>query len=180
MARQQPPDPTQTPQEQQRRPERRVNYGRMLGVGALVVVLGALLLMYAIKLWRKVIPRLAAPRQLPRVAYRAALDKLAEAGISREDGESREAFAKRLEDRAPTLAKMTAWHLAARLGDPRRPVDGRDEYSRAAWRDALRALAGELPRSTKRWRRVFGRPEPRVVPRRAMRAPHRGQRLHPV
>ena len=156
MARQQPPDPTQTPQEQQRRPERRVNYGRMLGVGALVVVLGALLLMYAIKLWRKVIPRFAAPRQLPRVAYRAALDKLAEAGISREEGESREAFAKRLEDRAPTLAKVTAWHLSARLGDPQRPVDGRDEYSRAAWRDALRALAGELPRSTKRWRRVLG------------------------
>lgn len=156
MARQQPPDPTQTAQEQPPQQRRRVNYGRMVGLGVLTAVLGALVLLYATKLWRRVIPRFAAPRQLPRVAYRAALDRLAEAGIAREEGESREAFATRLEARVPVLAKITAWHLSARLGDPRRPTDGREEFSREAWRQALGQLARELPHATKRWRRVLG------------------------
>lgn len=156
MARQQPPDPTQTPQEQQRRPQRRVNYGRMLGLGALALVAATLALLYAIKLWRRVIPRFAGSRQLPRVGYRRALDMLAEAGISREEGESREAFAKRVGERAPTLAKLTEWHLSARLGDPSRPIVDREEFSRPAWRDALRALSRELPKTTRRWRRALG------------------------
>lgn len=156
MARQQPPDPAQTPQEQQRRPQRRVNYGRMIGLAGLVLAAVALALMYAIKLWRKVIRRFASPRQLPRVAYREALDLLAEAGVSREEGESREAFATRLEARAPSFKRLTEWHLSARLGDPSRPMAGREEFSRAAWRDALRALRAELPKFTSRWRRALG------------------------
>jgi hypothetical protein len=156
MARQQPPDPTQTPQQEQQRPQRRVNYGRMIGFGALALVAGALLLLYAIKLWRRVIPALAAPRALPRVGYRKALDLLAEGGISREEGETREAFAARLAGRVPSLGKLTSMHLAARLGDPARPMDGREEFSRAAWRDALGALRRELPAATKRWRRALG------------------------
>lgn len=156
MARQQPPDPTQTPQEAQRRPQRRVNYGRAIGMGALALVVAALLVMYAIKLWRRVIPSLAAPRDLPRVGYRKALDLLAEAGLSREEGESREAFAARLAERIPTLGKLTSMHLSARLGDPSRPVEGREEFTRAAWKEGVAGVARELPGTTKRWRRVLG------------------------
>ncbi|MDB4930583.1 MAG: hypothetical protein JWM10_3067, partial [Myxococcaceae bacterium] len=153
MARQQPPVPDQ-PRPRDRPPQH--HYGRDFGYGLLALLGAALGAMYLVKLWRRARLTLSAARALPRVGYRRALDHLAEAGFVREYGEPRERFAARVERVAPTFAKLTALHLAARLGDPAKNVAGADALSRKQWRDGLKALRRELRAGTKRWRRVAG------------------------
>ncbi|MEZ4407617.1 MAG: transglutaminase-like domain-containing protein [Polyangiales bacterium] len=160
MARQQPPDP-ERPQEQpaQNRQARR-RYARDFGVGLLAALLGALAVMYLVKLWRRVIPAVAGARSLPRVAYRRALDQLAEAGLSREWGESRERFAERVKDVSPTFARMTALHVAAKLGDPAKDPASREEFDAGEWSRLAREVSREIPKGTKRWRRWLGLAHP--------------------
>jgi transglutaminase-like putative cysteine protease len=155
MARQQPPDPTRPP-EQQPRPRERRRYGRIAGYGFLSLLAAVVMVMYAVKLWRRVIPSFASARTLPRVGYRKALDLLAEAGLSREYGETRERFAERVKEKAPSFVALTELHLSARLGDPKANSATHKSFSQAAWRDALASLSRELPNGTKRWRRVLG------------------------
>lgn len=157
MARQQPPNPNTPPQQQMRpRPRERHNYGRAVGYGLLSVLLAALAVMYAVKLWRRVIPVFAGARTMPRVGYRKALDLLAEAGHSREFGETREHFAERVKDVAPSFVKATEMHLSARLADPSLDPASRDAFSLTAWRALMRDVSRELSKGTKRWRRVLG------------------------
>lgn len=77
---------------------------------------GLLLLAYGVKLYRRLAPRFVAPQQLYRIAYRTALDHLADAGWRRRYGESRERFARRAREVAPTFATLTDVHLARALG----------------------------------------------------------------
>jgi transglutaminase-like putative cysteine protease len=155
MARQQPPDPTRPPEEQ-RPPRVKRNYGRDIGYGALFILVGALLSLYLTKLWRRVAPLFASARVMPRVGYRKALDLLAEAGYSREYGETREHFAERVEAVSPTFKKLTELHLAARLGDPKIDPGTREAFSKVKWKALLGEAASEIARSTKLWRRVLG------------------------
>lgn len=83
---------------------------------ALAVAALVLLVLYGIKGWRRVIPHLASPGQVPRVAYRAALDRIAEAGFTRERDETRESFAERLRPFAPAMAPLTTQHLGSAFG----------------------------------------------------------------
>jgi transglutaminase-like putative cysteine protease len=117
----------------------------LLGLGLLAIVWG-----YAVKIWRRIAPALASRRSLPRVCYRAALDVLSERGVVRRYGESREAFALRVGDRAPSLAVLTARHAAAVWGG--RLPEGAGEEMRAA----VRALRSEMARSVPWWRRALG------------------------
>lgn len=152
MARQQPPVPNQPPSQQPLRPRPHHDYGRAVGYGLLAVIASVLAALYLVKLWRRVIPAFARPAALPRVTYRKALDLLAEAGLAREFGETRERFAARVGEVAPSFAKMTDAHLAAHFGDPQK----RETPTREAWRAMLRDVVRELPARTKTWRRVLG------------------------
>ncbi len=157
MARQQPPTPDEpTPRVQQPKPP----YGKYTGYGLLALLGLCLGVMYAVKLWRRVVPAFASVASLPRVAYRAALDRVAEIGFSREFGETRERFAERVAKAVPSFQKVTDMHLAAALGDKRRDKAGRDEYSRNAWREALSAMSNDIPTAAKWWRRALGRINP--------------------
>ena len=110
---------------------------------------------------RQLRPVFASRRELPRVGYRAALDRLVEAGLVRQAGESREAFARRVG--LPAFGAITELHLAARLGadDPERPA-----FDRKRWLAALRRLHQELPGRGRGWRRLLGGLDP-AVPWRA-------------
>ena len=89
----------------------------------LLEILAALLVIsYAIKLYRLLAPRFVRPRQLYRVAYRAALDRLAAVGFRRRFGESRERFADRSAAVSPVFGQLTEEHLKTALGS-RRPAD---------------------------------------------------------
>ena len=114
----------------------------------------ALLVLYAIKLWRRLAPRFAKGRAMTRVGYRLALDWLSEAGFSREYGETREAFARRVAAEAPAFAELTRMHVAAYWADPATPPEQRQELDVQRWRDTLAALARELRgvgKPTTRW-----------------------------
>ncbi len=143
-----------------KREGQRQNLGRMLGFGLLFTALGALFILYAIKMWRRVSPRMSRADRVPVTAYRKALDLLAEAGISREYGETREAFARRVATQLPSVETLTSMHQAARLGDPERPVDQRPELDVARWRENLIKLRSERSKAVTVWRRILGLLDP--------------------
>lgn len=111
---------------------------------AIALFAGTILFHYLTKAWRRMRLTLSSTRALPRVAYRTALDMLVESGFVREEGETREAFARRLSDRLPSFQKLTAMHVAAKFADPKRDIRGRPEYDRAAWIAAIVGLQREL------------------------------------
>lgn len=137
-------------------PEQLVTVARS-AAHALVVYGGAALLallcaLYAIKLWRRVVPLVAPQRARPRVVYRAELDRLAEAGLARRLGESREAFAGRLRAQVPSLTALTRAHLAAPFGGTLLPA--------AELHALARRVREELRSATPGWRRALGLLEP--------------------
>ncbi len=155
MAREQPPDP-----EDEVRPRAtRMPSARTIGMTLFwlfLLVLGAILLaLYATKLWRRLAPGFAGKVQLPRVAFRAALDRLAEVGASREFGETREQFAARVAALSPSFERATALAMAARLGAPA-AVEAREEHDPRRWKEISKAVRLELRRNTKWWRRIIG------------------------
>ncbi|PIE20049.1 MAG: hypothetical protein CSA66_01605 [Proteobacteria bacterium] len=85
----------------------------------LFIALGAVAALYLVKLARRLAPRLSRGRPSHhRWALRAALDRLADVGILRGRGETRERFAQRLAEQLPSLAPLTMAHLRAALGRP--------------------------------------------------------------
>ncbi|HWM84778.1 MAG TPA: transglutaminase-like domain-containing protein, partial [Kofleriaceae bacterium] len=119
------------------------------GMAAGALLAAALLALYGIKLWRRIAPGFARPGDLPRVGYRLALDLLAEAGRSRERGETRESFAGRVALEVPAFVRVTDLHLAARFAPPPAPSQSRDE-----WRQLLGGVRRELAASAPGWRRL--------------------------
>jgi transglutaminase-like putative cysteine protease len=107
-----------------------------------------LLLLYAVKLWRRASP-VFARGGLPRVIYRADLDRLAELALCRQFGETREAFARRIEGLSPSFVELTEQHLAARFARER-GIDPRQ------LRTLSRAVAQELRAGVSWWRRWLG------------------------
>lgn len=116
--------------------------GRLPTVGELVwlavlLLCGFALTGYLIKLWRRWSPQLIRRDHAARRAYRAALDRLADAGWIRLRGETREAFAVRVASASPAFVVLTHSHLAAHFGQRR--IDS-GQAARLA-RDVARDLA---------------------------------------
>lgn len=112
-----------------------------------------MLLAYAVKMYRlwAYVPR--SLDMLPRLGYRAVLDRLAEVGCRRRFGESREAFARRMKSICPSLEPLTDLHLAADLGSL---ADLDDERGRRLVRQSVREVSAEFSF----WRRLAGRLNP--------------------
>jgi hypothetical protein len=102
------------------------------------------------KLWRRCEPRFCNPARLPVASYRAALDSLADLGFYRDHGTSREAFARRVAERAPALIDLTDLHMRAALG-PAAPRVGREQYVALS-----AAVARQAGQGTQWWRRFLG------------------------
>ncbi len=115
---------------------------------AAAMLAAALAAAFAVKLARALAPAFADGDQQYRVSYRAALDRLAEVGLRRRFGESRERFAARAEATAPSFGALTRAHLASALGS-----------GRAAPSDIRRlaeATRGEIAARTPGWRVALG------------------------
>jgi transglutaminase-like putative cysteine protease len=108
---------------------------------------------FGVKLYRRWLPRVARARQLPRVGYRASLDRLCDVGLRRRFGESRERFAARVGATAPAFAALTALHLRAALGPQARP-------DAAALRRLEARVRGELRSRVPFYRRALGAANP--------------------
>lgn len=102
-----------------------------------------------IKLYRGLVPRFASARQLYRVGYRAALDRLAEVGVKRRFGESRERFAARSGRLSPAFIPLTHDHLRASLG-------GRLPAEPETFRQLIDQVGRDLRQQVPAWRRVLG------------------------
>jgi hypothetical protein len=119
---------------------------------SLGLVLAALvLLLYLIKLWRRLSPRLAPAHGFSRVAYRAELDRLSELGLSRGRGETREAFARRVRQQVPSLAPLTAVHVGVRFGSEQAKQKPKSELEAI-----VRQLRAEQRSAFGPWRRLLG------------------------
>jgi len=118
------------------------------GAWFLALLACVLVFLYSVKLWRRLAPSWAGAAALPRVVYRAELDRIGEVAIRREPGESRESFADRIRDRLPSFAPLTAAHIAHVFGghapDPHRL---RDEAA-----NVQRDIRGGFPP----WKRFLG------------------------
>jgi hypothetical protein len=110
---------------------------------------GLLLLLYAIKIWRRIAPRFASAKAMYRLAYRATLDRLADAGVLRDLGETREDFAARLKEKAPEFLEMTLNHLRCALG-------GSDRLDRSGWLGLASQVRQRLGNMASRLRRTLG------------------------
>ena len=108
----------------------------------------SLFFFYLVKVWRRLSPRFAAASALPRVVYRAELDRIGEVSVLRKRGESRESFAGRLRDRVPAFERLTRVHLASAFGLGQ--ADARSLREDAA------AVRREIRESFPRWRRIVG------------------------
>jgi len=156
MARQMPPDPVGTALTA----SSTLAFGREAARFALLALALTVALLYAIKIWRRLAPFVVRRRRLPIAGYRLALDHLAEIGLSRRFGETREAFARRAAPLAPSFAALTDLHLAAGLGDPARDEAAREELSRPRWREGLALVKREIRAGSKLWRRLLGALDP--------------------
>lgn len=99
-------------------PQPPFDFARLLRIVALVF-LGLVALAYLVKIYRFVVPHLAAEQHLYRVGYRSALDRLADLGVLRKRGECRELFAARVAGLAPSFVALTDQHLGGALGSRR-------------------------------------------------------------
>jgi hypothetical protein len=97
------------------------------GSWLLLLLACLVVLLYSAKAWRRLAPIWAGATAMPRVVYRAELDRIGEVAVRRAAGESRESFANRIRDRLPSFAPLTRTHVAAAYGghvsDPRRLRD---------------------------------------------------------
>jgi transglutaminase-like putative cysteine protease len=121
-------------------------------------LLALVALAYLTKLWRLAAPQVLGVSKAPRIAYRAALDRLSAVGLSRRGGESREGFAGRVAVLSPSFSPLTEVHLAAALGSPRFARGGLGAGpSEAAPLPGLASRVGrEVRKSLPWWRWVLG------------------------
>ena len=120
---------------------------RSIALTLLSLLAAALALAYAIKFARRL--QTSAGRE-GILAFRAALDRLADIGIRRRFGESRERFAQRLAPLAPSLKPLTAAHLQVALGG----AADRDAHAEVA--RLSRSVIREYKDNTRLWKRTLG------------------------
>ncbi len=118
------------------------------GTWLALLFVSLVLVLYSIKVWRRLSPRWASSAALPRVAYRAELDRIGEVELLRETGESRESFASRIRDLLPSFEALTRAHVSAAFGgEAPDPVEVREEAERVR-RDLRERFPG--------WKRFAG------------------------
>ncbi len=123
-------------------------------LAALAVAL--LLLLFCIKILRRLGHRWVPAQQQLRWAYRACLDSLSELNCRRAEGESHQAFAQRLQGELPSLTPLTQWQLRQRFADPITPQPTSSDQQKTALRQCLQALRQERRRRFAWWRRFVG------------------------
>lgn len=137
----------------------------------LMSALTALVMCYLIRIYRLRCAQWASPGAQYRLVYRAALDLLAAHGIRRRFGESREAFARRMDSLLPAFKTISDWHLAAAPGyafDASMAVAGGGQHvdihnnhpGKQQWAAQLLALQTQLVQTQPRWKKAVARVHP--------------------
>jgi protein-glutamine gamma-glutamyltransferase len=122
---------------------------RLIGWSVIYLSLAIVVILYGVKVFRRVIPVLGFSKSAPRLVYRADLDRLSEIYLQRRFGESREGFARRVEGIVPSFSELTRLHIRAAFGT------GRD-VAMADLRNVSSKIRQELRTAIPRWRRLVG------------------------
>ncbi len=123
---------------------------RALGAMLAPLVLLTLVAMYLMKIWRRLEPRFCSESRLPVSSYRAALDRLADLGLKRPFGASRENFAETIALRVPEFQQLTQIHLKHSFGA------GTEVRPRTAYLELTRAVSKKASAGVPWWRRLAG------------------------
>ncbi|MBW1754791.1 MAG: hypothetical protein JRJ80_01330 [Deltaproteobacteria bacterium] len=118
------------------------------GTWLLALLACVLAFLYLVKAWRRLAPTWAGAPALPRVVYRAELDRIGEVALRREPGESRESFANRIGDVLPSFAPLTTSHVAAAYG--------RHESDPRQLRDKAASVRRDIRNRFPLWKRFLG------------------------
>jgi protein-glutamine gamma-glutamyltransferase len=120
---------------------RRLLHQLVAALPSLAVTILALL--FFTKLYRRYVPFYCRPALLPRLAYRASLDCLADAGRLRGFGQTRESFARAIAPKCPSFLRLTEIHLDAALGKGNGGVEQKECLR--LYRGAMRQIARMIP-----------------------------------
>ncbi len=112
--------------------------------GLLALAGAAIALAYVVKVFRRLAPAFAGPATLHKASLRAATDALADVGLVRDYGESRERFARRMANLSPSLSELTMQHLRAALGAPIQAFGPEGDAAHARVRALHRQVKAEL------------------------------------
>jgi transglutaminase-like putative cysteine protease len=113
-------------------------------------ILAVLILLYLGKLWRRISVRVCRPASVSRVAFRAALDRLAEVSLVRRTAQTREQFCLELAPKVPSLRPLTEIHIEDAFGE-KPQVRPRTQYLQL-----LRNVSKEIWRTRPGWRVALG------------------------
>lgn len=136
-------------------PDRKPFPWHLLFYGLIALAGAAVVISYVVKFVRRVAPAMVSPASVHRAALRAVTDSLADAGIVRDFGETREHFARRVHNLAPSLTQLTMLHLRAALGAPRATHGAQIESESRDIRDLHGRVRRELRTSLKWHRRLL-------------------------
>ena len=123
---------------------------RTLLTALYIIVSAILILAYLIKFYRLWAPYPGNSGQQHRFVYRAVLDRLSAIGLHRHYGESREQFALRASQIAPTIKAMTDSHLACSLGVPTP-----NRSNRLQWHLFQSTITREISTNTTTWKKML-------------------------
>ena len=126
-----------------------LNAAMLMNILYLLITAG-LVLGYAIKIYRLLIPKLIASEDSYRLRFRAILDRLGSIGVYRQFGESRERFASRAYKIAPSLTEITDSHLAYALGD-----GNQANTSGKEWQEFETKIKQEIKYNTHKYRQIL-------------------------
>jgi transglutaminase-like putative cysteine protease len=142
---------------QGQRPDFLTRLGSMARLALAAVLVAWLLQLYVRKLWRRLAIYICPVRNLPRVGLRAALGFVADAGLLRDSGNTREQFAYALRPAIPGLEVLTGLHAQASLGAVS------PQHSRKEYLQLCHNVARQVRDTTPGWRRVLGWLNPATV-----------------
>ena len=116
-----------------------------------ILIIGLIIGSYMTKAYRIMIPSLIKGDKPHRLSYRAILDRLSAIGVHRQFGESRERFASRASDVAPSIIELTESHLSFALGDSHAA-----KSRHCDWQKLNKMIQQEIISNTKPRRRLIG------------------------
>lgn len=120
-------------------------------------VIGAgLLATYGLKIERRLAPSFEKEEEAKiNALYRAALDRVGEAGFLRRFGQGRLAFAQQHAAQLPHLLSLTKAHLSQTMGKKDKAT-ALERYDLSDLQKSYRELGSDLARCTPTWRRILG------------------------
>lgn len=131
---------------------------KALGWLLAIVAILAFIAAWVHKIYIHMMAHLSSGAKRADYVYKAALVSLAEIGIRRHYGETREEFASRWADKLPSLQKLTQWHVRCHLGEnaqvqfvSRTPLPNTSECAAH-----YAKLKSELSSCAPWWRRLLG------------------------